>query len=67
MFLKGDWTTIDYSDFNPVNELIKLKFGCTEQCPFCGATCDRVTKCDGTNMKHKCAHHHPKVSIVEQM
>merc|ERR1711915_1075599 len=45
--------------FTPIEELTKEKFGCTEQCPFCGVSCDNGFVCDGVNRKHTTERHRP--------
>ena len=39
-------------DFPPIEEIIRQRFGCTEQCHLCGASCSNGFECDGTNRKH---------------
>ena len=53
--------SIRYEDLDPVDDLIRNKIGCTETCPFCGATCDSPIPCDGINKKHDTCIHRPEV------
>ena len=39
-------------DFPPIEEIIKQRFGCTEQCYLCGVSCSNGFECDGTTRKH---------------
>ena len=51
-------------DFNPIEELINEKFGCTQQCPFCHVSCDNGFTCDGKNRRHTSERHRPWVSVT---
>ena len=47
-------------DFNPITEIIRQRFGCTEQCPFCGISCSNGFECDVETRKHSSELHRPR-------
>ena len=47
--------------FNPIEEILKQSFGCTEQCPFCGAYCEKSINCSSQNRRHRSELHRPQV------
>eukprot|EP00092_Neocalanus_flemingeri_P029352 GFUD01031864.1.p1 GENE.GFUD01031864.1~~GFUD01031864.1.p1 ORF type:complete len:2619 (-),score=690.50 GFUD01031864.1:716-8572(-) len=46
--------------FNPLENLINERIGCTAQCPFCGSVCDNGIDCAGTKRKHVVELHRPQ-------
>lgn len=46
--------------FNPIEEVMKSRMGCTEQCPFCGSVCASGLSCNDTKLNHVTELHRPQ-------